>query len=72
MTRSKWFLHAGRTLEVRDQRVMTSLQLWIYEGDRPVGLHSTLTLRDAATGLAAGRDVPGQAMQRATPASRSA
>ena len=31
MTRSKWFLHTGRSLEGRDQRVMTALQLWIYE-----------------------------------------
>ena len=62
MTRSKWFLHAGRSLEIRDQRVMTALQVWIYEDDRPVGLHSTLSLRDAAAGLAAGRDVLGQAM----------
>jgi hypothetical protein len=62
MTRSKWFLFAGRSLEVRDHRVMTALQVWIYEDDRPLRLHSTLTLRDAAAGLAAGRDVLGQAM----------
>ena len=65
MTRSKWFLHAGRSLEVRDHRVMTSLQLWIYEADRPIALHSTLGLREAAVRLAAGRDVLGQAMDRA-------
>ena len=62
MTRSKWFLHAGRSLEVRDLRVMTAVQVWIYEDDRPVGLHSTLSLRDAAAGLAVGRDVLGQTM----------
>jgi hypothetical protein len=62
MTRSKWFLHAGRSLEVRDQRAMTMLQVWIYEDDRPLGLHSTLGLWEAAAGLAAGRDVLGQAM----------
>lgn len=65
MTRSNWFLHAGRSLEVRDHRVMTTLQLWIYEDDRPLGLHSTLGLREAAAGLAAGRDLLGQAMERA-------
>jgi len=48
-------LHAGRTLEIRDQRVMTALQVWIYGDDRPVGLHSTLSLRNAAAGLVAGR-----------------
>ncbi len=63
MTRSKWFLHAGRALEIRDQRVMTSLELWIYENDRPIGLHSSVSLRDAAAGLAAGRDVLGLAME---------
>jgi hypothetical protein len=63
MTRSKWFLHGGRSLEVRDHRVMTVIQVWIYENDRPVGLHSTVGLREAATGLAAGRDVLGQAME---------
>lgn len=65
MTRSKWFLHGGRALEVRDQRVMTSLQIWIYEDDRPLALHSTLALREAAAGLAAGRDVLGHAMDGA-------
>lgn len=65
MTRSKWFLYAGRALEIRDQRVMTSLELWIYEDDRPIGLHSALSLRDAAAGLAAGHDVLSQAMERA-------
>ena len=65
MTRSKWFLYAGRALEVRDQRVMTSLELWIYEDDRPIGMHSSLSLRDAAAGLARRCDVLGQAMERA-------
>jgi hypothetical protein len=65
MTRSKWFLHAGRSLEARDRRVMTTLQVWIYEDDRPLGLHGTLSLREVAAGLAAGRDVLGQAMERA-------
>jgi hypothetical protein len=65
MTRSKWFLHADRSLEVRDHRVMTSLQIWIYEDDRPLNLHSVVTLREAAAGLTAGRDILGQAMERA-------
>lgn len=65
MTRSKWFMHAGRALEIRDHRVMTALEVWIYEDDRPLALHSTLTLREAAAGLAAGRDVLGQAMEKA-------
>ncbi|HTE82247.1 MAG TPA: hypothetical protein VK634_16305 [Reyranella sp.] len=34
---------------------MTALQVWIYGDDRPVGLHSTLSLRNAAAGLVAGR-----------------
>ncbi len=65
MTRSKWLLHDGRALEIRDRRVMTSLEIWVYENDRPLGLHATLTLRDAAAGLAAGHDILGQAMQTA-------
>ncbi len=65
MTRSKWFLHAGRSLEVRDHRVMTMLQVWIYEDDRPLAMHATVSLRDAAAGLARGSDVLGQAMERA-------
>jgi hypothetical protein len=63
MTRSKWFLHAGRSLEVRDHRIMTTFEIWIHEDDRPLCRHSTLSLRDAAAGLAAGRDVLGQAME---------
>ena len=65
MTRSKWLLHDGRALEIRDRRVMTSYEIWVYENDRPLGVHSTLNLREAATGLAAGQDILGQAMQRA-------
>ncbi len=65
MTHSKWFLHAGRSLEVRDHRVMTTIQVWIYEDDRPLTLYGTLSLRDAVAGLAAGRDVLGQVMEGA-------
>ncbi|MCW5737851.1 MAG: hypothetical protein KIS73_27265 [Enhydrobacter sp.] len=65
MTRSKWFLIADRSFEVRVRRVMTTLQLWICEDDRPLALHSTLTLREAAAGLAVRRDVLGQAMEDA-------
>ena len=65
MTRSKWLLLDGRALEIRDCRVMTSLEIWVYENDRPLGRHATLALREAAKGLAAGEDLLGQAMQRA-------
>jgi hypothetical protein len=65
MTRSKWFLLEDRVLEVRDLRVMTSLEIWIYESDRPVGRHSVLSLRDAASALAQGRDMLGEAMEQA-------
>jgi hypothetical protein len=65
MTRSKWFLHAGRALEVRDQRVMTSLEIWVYENGRPLGRYATLKLREAAAALASGRDLLGQAMENA-------
>lgn len=65
MTRSKWFLQGDRVLEVRDLRVMTSLEIWIYEDDRPVGRHSALSLRDAASALAQGRDMLAEAMERA-------
>jgi hypothetical protein len=63
MTRIKWLLHDGRALEIRDRRVMTSFEIWVYEHDRPVGRHSTVPLRDAAVGLAAGKDPLGCAMQ---------
>jgi hypothetical protein len=65
MTRSKWFLHDGRALEIRDRRFMTSFELWIYENDRPLGCHSRVALRDAAAGLAEGTDVLGRAMDDA-------
>lgn len=65
MTRSKWFLQGDRVLEVRDRRVMTSLEIWIYENDRPIGRHSALSLRDAASALAEGRDVLREAMEKA-------
>lgn len=65
MTRSKWFLHSNRTLEVRDKRVMTSFQIWIYENGRPIGLHSTVSLAEASRSLAVGVDLVGRAMERA-------
>ncbi len=65
MSRSKWFLHQGRTLEARDRRVMTALQIWIYAADRPLALHTVVSLREASIGMAAGRDVLGRAMENA-------
>jgi len=65
MTRSKYVLQGDRVLEVRDRRVMTSLEIWIYENDRPISRHSALRLSDAASALAAGRDLLREAMERA-------
>ncbi len=65
MTGAKWFIHEGRTLEVRYQRVMTSYQIWVYESDRPLDMYSAIALSDAAAGIAAGQDVIGHAMESA-------
>ena len=65
MTRSKWFLHRDQVLEVRDRRVMTSLEIWIYQDDRPVARHGALSLRVAAQALGNGRDLLDEAMDRA-------
>jgi hypothetical protein len=62
MTRTKWFLHQGRVLEVRQRRVMTTFQIWIYEDGKPVGLHGTVRLVDASAGLARGVDLVSRAM----------
>jgi hypothetical protein len=65
MTRCKWFLHQDRALEVRDLRVLTALQIWIYENERPIGLHSVVPLAVASQALAKGIDVLGRAMESA-------
>lgn len=65
VTRNKWFLHEGRSLEIRDRRVMTSLEIWVYENDLPIRRHSTISLGEAATRLAAGDDVLSRAMDGA-------
>ena len=65
MTRSKYVLQGDRVLEVRDRRVMTSLEIWIYENDQPIGRHSALRLSDAASALARGHDLLDEAMERA-------
>ena len=62
MTRTKYFSHQGRVLEVRDRRVMTSFQIWIYEDDRPVSLHSVMRLVDVSAGLTRGVDLLNRAM----------
>ena len=65
MSCSKWFLHRDRTLEVRDKRVLTNFEIWVYESGRPVGLHSTVPLAEATRSLAVGVDLLARAMQRA-------
>ena len=65
MTRNKWFLHEGRSLEIRDRRVMTSFEIWVYEDDRPLGRHSTVSLREAAARMANGEDLLKSAMDGA-------
>lgn len=65
MTRNKWFLHEGRSLEIRDRRVMTSFEIWVYENDRPLGRHSVVSLREAASRMAAGEDALKSAMEGA-------
>ena len=65
MTRTKWFLHGDQVLEVRDLRVMTSLEIWIYQNDRPVVRHSALSLRETVHALGQGRDLLDEAMDRA-------
>ena len=62
MTRTRWLLHQGRVLEVRQRRVMTTFQIWIYEDGQPGGLHSTVRLVDASAGLARGVDLVSRAM----------
>ena len=62
MIRSKGFLHEGRALEICDRRFMTSFELWIYENDRPLGYHSRVSLREAASGMLEGIDVLGRAL----------
>ena len=62
VTRTKYFSHQGRVLEVRDRRVMTSFQIWIYEDDRPVSLHSVMRLVDVSAGLTRGVDLLNRAM----------
>lgn len=65
MTRNKWFLHGDQVLEVRDRRFMTSLEIWIYRDDRPVGRHSTLTIRETVQALGQGRDLLDESMELA-------
>ena len=62
MTRTKWFLHHGRVLEVRERRIMTNYQIWIYEDGRPISLHSTVRLVDVTAALAVGVDLLSRTM----------
>jgi hypothetical protein len=65
MTRSKWFLHGEQLLEVRDHRVMTSFEIWIYQDSQPIVRHSALPLRETVQALGQGRDLLDEAMDRA-------
>lgn len=44
---------------------MTSFEIWVYENDRPLGRHSIVSLREAATRMAAGEDALSHAMDGA-------
>ena len=62
MTRTKWLLYRGRVLEVRERRVMTSYQIWLYEDGRPIRLHSSVRLVDVTAALAVGVDLLSRTM----------
>lgn len=66
MVRSKWFLQGNHTLEARVLRVMTALEIWIYENDQPLARHSIVRLADVARGLATGVDLLAAALENAT------
>lgn len=44
---------------------MTSLEIWIYENDRPLRRYGALSLSAVAAALAQGRDLLKEAMERA-------
>ena len=65
MVRTKCFLLDGRLLEVRERRVLSSFQVWIYEGGQPVSLYSTLRLGEIAAAHTKGIDLLNRAMSDA-------
>lgn len=65
MRPTKWLVQDGRTFEIRYQRIGRTCQIWVFEGERALGVHSTVSLYDAAASISQGRDLIAEAMERA-------
>ena len=65
MRPNKWLVQDRRTFEIRYQRIGRKCQIWVFEGERALGVHSTVSLYDAAASISQGRDLISDAMEAA-------
>ena len=65
MRPNKFVVRDRRVYEVHYQRLGTKCQIWVFEGERPHGVHSTVSLLDAAAAMSAGHDLIDDAMDAA-------
>jgi hypothetical protein len=65
MRPTKWLEQEGRIFEVRYQRIGPQCQIWVFADQHALGVHSTVSLYEAAAALSQGRDIIDDAMEQA-------
>ena len=55
----------GRIFEVCYQQIGRECQIWVFADQQPLGVHSTVSLDEAAAALSQGRDIIDNAMEEA-------
>jgi hypothetical protein len=65
MRPTKRFEQDGRIFEVCYQQIGRKCQIWVFADQRPLGVHSTVSLYEAAAALSEGRDMVDRAMEQA-------
>jgi hypothetical protein len=65
LSRSVEFSHEGRQLQLRTRDVGNTVQVWIFEQEIPLELHSAISLELVVDAEASGQDVIDMVMQAA-------
>jgi hypothetical protein len=65
MRPTKWLEQDGRIFEVCYQRIGPQCQIWVFADKKALGVHSTVSLYEAAAALSQGHDIIDDAMDQA-------
>jgi hypothetical protein len=65
MRATRCFEREGRFFEVAYQQIGAECQIWVFADHEALGVHSTVSLYEAAAALSEGRDIIDAAMDQA-------